>query len=179
MSKLLKRETLREDNSHHISQIKTSTDSLIATHTADEDAHHEADNYVTPFKLHGFDGFVEFYGHHYTLNSDANARMLAYFPCPQTRTDWQIVMAFNNDTPAETGSGKIYAGAFTHGEAGSPTNIFNAINFDLTTGDANITYKSSSTFSATKNDLVRVQWLKDANEGANFLYVLGMWLYHV
>ena len=40
MSKLLKRSNEGRNNSYHISQIKASIDSLIATHTSDDDAHH-------------------------------------------------------------------------------------------------------------------------------------------
>lgn len=51
MSKLLKRFPLAEDNSFHISQIKASTDSLIATHTAIATAHHSNANDLASKKV--------------------------------------------------------------------------------------------------------------------------------
>ena len=45
MSKIIKNEKMDEVNSNHLSQMKASIDSLIATHTADDDAHHTIPNY--------------------------------------------------------------------------------------------------------------------------------------
>ena len=192
MSKLLKKNKLPEDNSYHISQMKASTDSLIATHTAIATAHHtpptdfytqaevdaliaainEASAITSSQMSLGDSGFVPWTTGWSVAHSDNNARVWYTFVAPSTDNYKVRIYYFSSE---RTASGKIYAGATAFGEVYSLTNIFNGVNFDLSwMGVANeMGYTESAQFAATEGEFIHARFNKDANDGAGTIYVIA------
>ena len=194
MSKLLRKDLLREDSSYHISKMKTSIDSLIATHAAIATAHHteptdfytqaEIDamlNTAIPPSIYGGDqGFLKILDAWYVLNADPNARLWGSFICPETRADWKVILITMNSVGNQFVSGTLSMGATGDNEVDSSNNIHNNINWDITHPAVAYTYefKITAAFSATERDVIRYHYATDANDGAGTIYVMGFVLVH-
>ena len=199
MTKTLRRDKLKEDNSYHISQFKTNmegiitaelvdgqsidnaVDSLISTHASDDNAHHDPEKYVSPFFEFGEAGFVQDIGGggatFKVAFSDSDARLQCNFICPYTSSDWKFTFVSFSNTASRTANGVIRAGQGCDGESVSVTNIFNAANHDLAHTAANTWYyTSTSTFSLTVGDFVSCRWDKDANDGTGNLNIVAIFL---
>ena len=175
MSKIIKNEKMDEVNSNHISQIKASIDSLITTHTADFDAH--SPHKYTSMHIDNFDGgFVVAATRFDILNSDAAANIYAHGICPQTRTDWRVVIVSRSSVLNITDNGDMDVGAAGSNEATSGNNKINAA-LNLAHGPAEqAKYSNTATFFMNAGDHINIRWTKNNNAGAGTLRIEEIYL---
>ena len=178
---------LAETNSALIHQVSDNIAEQIATHAADDDAHHDVielddlDKYVPPIIINYADGFERSYYRWRCAQNDTEAYIYFNFICPQTRADWKVVLIYNNQYNNNDQSGLLRVAAIADDEPWDDNNLINDANFDLVVATEDDEYhKESAAFSATVGDKIAVRWRKDANNGGagEYIYILGAYLTH-
>lgn len=151
MSKLLKRSNEGRNNSYHISQIKTSIDSLIATHTAIATAHHTPPTipkiYVQAV-IWEFNAAWENEG--LTLDSNTDQMRFACIIPSDADTSQDVIVRiryFCQQADA-TVLGHRYQGAIAIEEAFGYVNIANGVVHNIDSTIANASYETIFTYSA-------------------------------
>lgn len=177
MSKLTRRMPLGQDNSFHISQIKTSVDALIATAIAALDLD---DQTIHPSQMMGTNGFVE--GNYYgpallVAFSDANAIAWASFYV-RDGGDFKlsIVHSGNGANNGKTAGGVLYVSYDVADGAGA---------WDVGPQDWNIAIDNatilkineySTAITVSDDSHVGMRWGKDDNAGgaAGNMYIYSI-----
>lgn len=186
MSKILKKDLLREDNSYQISQMKASIDSLIATHAADDDAHHAV--YTEEITIHamqmsGEAGFVKnrYYGASYSvLFSDVNAGLSKSWYV-RDGGSFKVTMTHvgTGANNGKTAGGVLYM-SYNKDLDGNQDWDISGANWDITLDNSQmITQQEYGTaITVGDNTYVGLLWLKDDNAGgaAGTMHVYGFTL---
>ena len=206
MSKLLRKSKLSEDNSYHISQIKASTDSLIATHAAIATVHQDAPALIAatytdaeidalihedsiPLYYAGVaDGAsLGFYETHPAIvhpAADNNSRSywIGYMPKGWTTiTNGNLKILFSTGTAGDTASFGLRVDAATTGETCKGNNLYNAVDADYTTVAADVYTLVTRTLagSIVAGDLVAVRMQKTTIDTRPFNIAHTLWIERV
>jgi hypothetical protein len=108
--------------------------------------------------------------------SDNNARISAQFHIQYAGNYKLVIVCEVDDVTDNPTSGALSGAAVGDGEARHNTNLFNAVNMDLThTAVGRLDQEKSAAFSVSAGDVVYMVWAKDAVEAGN-LYISQMYL---
>ena len=173
MSKLLKKgEKLEEANSAHIAQIAASIPTSYYTQAEVDALIPTVPTIIPPHHSSGDNGFAAWNMGWSVLHSDNNARCWFGFVAPSTES--YKFRLYYKSSGSRIASGKIYVGVTALGEVYSLTNTISGANFDLI--DMGVAfemgYTESAAFNASEGEFIHCRFNKDANDGADTIYVI-------